>query len=150
MLGVCLVHIRHYLLECGGIEPLCQNGSPSDNILSGFQFLGIPVQHFGFDFVPQCFGLGLCLFDQRFQILEGLDFGSDFSDRHLRLLLSIVGIAPLNCIYYTLNIAHIQLTICTKYRPYLNVFCTLDFVHICAIILLQWERRTCNGSAIQS
>ena len=60
LFGILFVYLWHYLLKGGGIESLCQNGSPSDNILPGFQFFGIPVQHFGFDFIPECFGLGFC------------------------------------------------------------------------------------------
>ena len=69
LLGVFLVNIRHDLLESGGIEPLCQNGSPPDDVLPGLHFLGVPVQHFRFDFIPECFGFGLGFFNERFQIL---------------------------------------------------------------------------------
>ena len=59
LLGEALVNVGHDLLESRGIESLAQNRSPANDVLSSLHFLGVAVEHFGFDFIPK--GFGFCL-----------------------------------------------------------------------------------------
>ena len=43
LLRECLVEIGMALLEACGVESLAQNGSPTDDVLSGFQFFDVAV-----------------------------------------------------------------------------------------------------------
>ena len=85
MLDEALVHIRHDLLESCAVESLAENGSPANDVLSGFHFFGVAFQHFGLDFISQCFGFSLGFVDQGFQFLQGFDLGCDFDGIKLSL-----------------------------------------------------------------
>ena len=74
LFGEALVHIRHDLLKGCGVEPLGENRSPANDVLSSLHFLGVAVQHFRFNFIPQGFGFRLGFFNQGFQFLQGFDF----------------------------------------------------------------------------
>ena len=77
LLRVGLVDIRHDLFEGGGIEALGENGSPSDDILTGSEFFGVTVQHFLFDGVSECFSFGLGFLNQFLKGSEGFDLGGE-------------------------------------------------------------------------
>ena len=76
------------------VKTLGENGSPANDVLSSFHFLGVAVEHFGLDFVPKVFGLGLGFFNQGFQFLQGFDFGCDFDSRHCVVLLCDLNLLP--------------------------------------------------------
>jgi len=70
-------------------QSLAQDGSPTNDVLACFQFFCVAVQHLGLDVISQGFGLGLCFFDEGFQILQSFDLGSDFSGRHFVFSFSV-------------------------------------------------------------
>ena len=90
LLRVRLVHIGHDLLKGGGVEAVGEDGSPTDDVLSGGQLFGVPLQHFGLDLVPEGVGFGLGFFNQGFEFLKGFDLRGDFSGRHGVVLLCVL------------------------------------------------------------
>ena len=94
LLGEVLIDIGHHFLEGGGVEPLAQNGSPADDVLTGLQLLGVAGEHLGLDFISQGFGFSLGFLDQGFQLLQGFDLGCDFDSRHSVDLLCNLNLLP--------------------------------------------------------
>ena len=82
LLRVLLVEVAINLLERGCVESLTQDGSPTDDVLTSLHLFGVAVQHLSLDFVSQGFGVGLGFFDQSFNVLQSVDFGSDLDGRH--------------------------------------------------------------------
>ena len=78
LLDEVLVDIGHDLLECGAVESLAQNRSPTHDVLSCLHLFGVAVQHLGLDFISQGFGFSLGFLDQGFQFLQGFDLRGDF------------------------------------------------------------------------
>ena len=67
LLGVSFVHLWHNLLESSGVEALREDGRPTDDVLTCGKLLGVPVQHFLLDGIPEGFSFGLGFLNQFLQ-----------------------------------------------------------------------------------
>ena len=70
LLDEVFVDIGHHLLECGAVESLAQDGSPTHDVLSSLHLFGVAVQHLGLDFIPKGFGFSLGFLDQGFEFFR--------------------------------------------------------------------------------
>ena len=82
-----LVHIGHQLFEAAGVEAVGDDALVADDVLTGFQLLGVLQKHLLLDGVAAGVGLRLRLLNELFQLADLLDLADDVVLAHVSYLL---------------------------------------------------------------
>lgn len=82
LLRIRLVHVRHDLLESGGVEAVGENRGVADDMRPGVQFVNASAVHLSLDGILQGFDHLFGFVHDLFPLLELLDDSGDLGSTH--------------------------------------------------------------------